>query len=50
MAKCPPCECKAGLPAWLATFSDMMTLLLTFFILLVSFAKFETAKYEAALG
>lgn len=48
MAKCP--ECKPGLPGWLATFSDMMTLLLTFFIMLVSFAKYETAKYEAALG
>lgn len=48
MAKCP--ECKPGLPGWMATFSDMMTLLLTFFIMLVSFAKFETAKYEAALG
>lgn len=46
--KCPPC--KPGLPGWMATFSDLVTLLLTFFVLLLSFAKSETAKYEAALG
>ncbi len=46
--KCP--ECEPGLPAWMATFSDLVTLLLTFFVLLLSFAKTETAKYEAALG
>ncbi len=46
--KCP--ECVPGLPGWMATFSDMVTLLLTFFVLLLSFAKTETAKYEAALG
>ncbi len=46
--KCPPCA--PGLPAWMATFSDLVTLLLTFFVLLLSFAKTETAKYEAALG
>ena len=43
-------ECPAGLPLWMATFSDMVTLLLTFFVLLLSFAKTETAKYESALG
>ncbi len=48
---CPKCpECEPGLPAWMATFSDLVTLLLTFFVLLLSFAKTETAKYEAALG
>lgn len=50
-ALCPkPPECEKGLPAWMATFSDLVTLLLTFFVLLLSFAKTETAKYEAALG
>ncbi len=49
--KCPPCPpCKKGAPEWMATFSDMCQLLLTFFILLLSFAKTETAKYEAAIG
>lgn len=46
--KCP--VCAPGLPGWMATFSDLVTLLLTFFVLLLSFAKTETAKYEAALG
>ena len=46
--KCP--ECEPGLPGWMATFSDLVTLLLTFFVLLLSFAKTETSKYEAALG
>ncbi len=47
--KCPDCP-PPGAPGWMATFSDMCTLLLTFFILLLSFAKTETAKYEAAMG
>lgn len=34
----------------MASFADMCTLLLTFFVLLLSFAKTETAKYEAAMG
>jgi chemotaxis protein MotB len=46
--KCP--ECDPGLPGWMATFSDLVTLLLTFFVLLLSFAKTESSKYEAALG
>lgn len=43
-------ECIPGLPGWMATFSDLVTLLLTFFVLLLSFAKTENEKYEAALG
>ncbi len=43
-------ECVPGLPMWMGTFSDLVTLLLTFFVLLLSFAKTEVAKYEAALG
>lgn len=46
-AKKPP-EAKKGAPLWMATFSDMVTLLLTFFVLLVSMASFEDqAKSEA---
>lgn len=47
--KCPECP-PPGAPGWMATFSDMCTLLLTFFILLLSFAKTETSKSEAAMG
>lgn len=43
-------ESPPGIPQWMAIYSDMVTLLLTFFVLLLSFAKTETAKYESALG
>ncbi|WP_419787878.1 OmpA/MotB family protein [Pseudodesulfovibrio sp.] len=39
-----------GLPAWMATFADMMTLLLCFFVLLLSFAEQSEEKYRDALG
>lgn len=38
------CKCEeapAGAPLWMATFSDLVTLLLTFFVLLLSMASFE---------
>ena len=36
----------SGAPAWVVTFSDMMSLILTFFILLLTFARFDdTARY-----
>jgi len=40
--KCP--DCPPGAPAWMSTFSDMTTLLLTFFILLISMATFDPVK------
>ena len=36
--------------AWMATFADMMTLLLCFFILLLSFATMDIAKFRDAMG
>lgn len=48
--KCPPCDCKKGLPLWLGTFGDLMSLLLCFFVLLLSMATFETKKVDAAIG
>jgi hypothetical protein len=30
-----------GIPAWMTTYSDLMTLMLSFFVILVSFATFE---------
>lgn len=37
----------AGAPAWIVTFADLATLLLTFFILLLSFAEMDIEKYKA---
>lgn len=41
---------KGGAPAWMATFADMSTLLLTFFILLLSFAEMDVIAFKAVLG
>ena len=35
---------------WMATFADMMTLLLCFFVLLLSFATMDVVKFQDALG
>ena len=32
----PSSQNSAGLPAWMATFADMMTLLMCFFVLLLA--------------
>jgi chemotaxis protein MotB len=39
-----------GEAAWMATFADMMTLLLTFFVLLISFANMDVVKFRMMLG
>ncbi len=41
---CPKCE--AGLPAWLATFADLMSLLMCFFVLLLSFATIDAVRFK----
>jgi chemotaxis protein MotB len=46
--ECP--KCKPGTPGWVVTFGDMMSLLLTFFIMLLSFANMDMAKYKEVLG
>ncbi len=45
---CPPCD--KGLPPWLATFADMMALLMCFFVLLLSFAEMDVLKYKQVAG
>ena len=37
-------------PSWLMTYGDMMILLLTFFVLLISFSSIQQTKFEMALG
>lgn len=41
---------QGGLPLWIGTFGDLMSLLLTFFILLLSMATFDKEKVELAIG
>jgi chemotaxis protein MotB len=48
--KCKCEECVPGAPAWMATFSDMMSLLLTFFVLLLSMASLDKRKIKQAIG
>lgn len=41
---CPKCE--EGLPPWLATFADLMALLMCFFVLLLSFAEIDAIRFK----
>ena len=42
--ECP--ECPKGLPAYLATFADLMSLLMCFFVLLLAFSEMDVQKYK----
>ncbi len=44
-----PEEPKAGLPEWLATYGDLVTLLMCFFVLLFAFSSIDAAKFEAVM-
>lgn len=44
--KCPP----PGLPAWVMTFADLMTLLMCFFVLLLSFSEMDVLKFKQIAG
>lgn len=44
--ECPP----EGAPAWMATFSDLVTLLLTFFVLLYAMSKQDVQKFQSVAG
>jgi chemotaxis protein MotB len=48
LVECPPC--KKGSPAWMATFADMATLLMAFFVLILSFAHVNVPKYKEVSG
>lgn len=50
MAKKREEERPAGSPAWMATFSDMMNLLLCFFVLLYSMSSVDEAKWEQVVA
>ncbi|AGW12044.1 OmpA family protein [Megalodesulfovibrio gigas] len=48
--KCAEQECEEGLPPWLATFADLATNMLCFFVLLLSFAQMDVQKFKDMIG
>lgn len=46
----PQKKCEAGAPTWIVTFADLMSLLLTFFVLLLSFSVMEVDKFKKIAG
>ena len=44
------CAAKGGAPAWMATFADMATLLMAFFVLILSFAEMNVPRTQADHG
>ncbi|MDF1643965.1 MAG: flagellar motor protein MotB [Pseudomonadales bacterium] len=45
---CP--EPEAGIPAWVMTFADLMSLLMCFFVLLLSFSEMDALKFKRLAG
>lgn len=43
-------ECVPGAPAWLATFGDLMSLLVAFFVLILSFSDINVPKHKQISG
>lgn len=41
---------SAGLPAWVMTFADLMTLLMCFFVLLLAFSEMDVSKFKQLSG
>lgn len=51
MENCPATKkVSKGAPKWMATFADMSTLLLTFFVLMLSFANIDIQAFHDLLG
>jgi len=45
-----PAKKSTGAPGWIVTFADLMSLLLTFFILLLSFSNMEVQQFKKLAG
>ncbi|PSF13339.1 type VI secretion system protein TssL [Marinobacter fuscus] len=45
-----PEEEKPGIPAWVMTFADLMSLLMCFFVLLLSFSEIDAMKFKQIAG
>lgn len=52
MSEAPPGKktAAAGSPAWMTTFADLMSLLMCFFVLLLSFSEMDLQKYKQVAG
>jgi chemotaxis protein MotB len=51
MEEAPPRKkADSGAPAWVMTFADLMSLLMCFFVLLLSFSEMDVAKYKQIAG
>ncbi|MGJ8691983.1 MAG: flagellar motor protein MotB [Thalassotalea sp.] len=51
MSMPPECKCPPpGLPAWMGTFADLMSLLMCFFVLLLSFSEMDVLKFKQIAG
>lgn len=47
----PKCKCPPpGLPAWMGTFADLMSLLMCFFVLLLAFSEMDVLKFKQIAG
>lgn len=46
----PPPPVEEGIPPWMATFADMVTLLLCFFVLLLSFTNQDITNFKIMMG
>ncbi len=44
------CDCPPGLPPWMGTFADLMSLLMCFFVLLLSFSEMDAMKFKRLAG
>jgi chemotaxis protein MotB len=47
--ECPKCS-PEGLAPWMATFADLMALLMCFFVLLLSFSEMDVLKFKQIAG
>jgi len=45
--ECPPCKKS---PSWLATFADLMALLMCFFVLLLAFSEMDVLRFKQLAG
>lgn len=51
MADAAPAKPESrGVPAWVMTFADLMTLLMCFFVLMLSFSEMDVAKFKQLAG